>query len=387
MGTSVTPGVGALQLTGFAPQVVAPTGGRLQHRLVIPGVGSVFTPGDPDPLPDTDFYITSRRRTTHPWIADDGEGNPDISLDGQRINPVLGHAEDGEVAIRVIDVVAPIATVACDVNDVLVAEGNAHLDDGTAFTTGGWAITEVVGGLTAPGWFGLNGFGEVTVSGFVLFGSGSWDGYIQKTFDGTEGGGPAWTPGQRVAVHARVTWGLDTGPGNLFIETEGGIDPVDGETVHRVSFPNGSYSFWDIPPDLAPNVYDTGASAIADASGEVIVRLGGENYGGSCNLNATFSDLEFFSCEDVEVAVGENRYVTGWLADDDARQQLLGRKAYLEESLDGGVTWGHVAYAGHVKQITMERSLTYLFTLGDSGRGRRVSRAWSGLNPVEDFTP
>lgn len=362
----------------------------LQHRLVIPAPDSAFAPGDADPLEDTDFYITSKRRVDHPWIAQvgDGEdGRPDITGDGQRLDPATGRVVDGEYQIRVIDVPAPFEIVACDVDDVLVDEGHAHLDDGTAFTTGGWTITENVTGLTAPGWFGINGFGEVDVSGFILFGSGTWEGWIEKTFDGTEGGGDAWTPGQRVAVHARVSWGLDTGPGNLFLETEGGVDPEDGETVHRVSFPDGSYSFWTIPDGLAPNVYDTVASAIADGSGQVIVRIGGEGYGGSCNLNATFSDLEFVSCANVLDEVNGPRYVTGWLADSDARQQLLGRRAYLEESLDEGTTWTSVLYAGYVKRISLDQSLTYVFTLGDAGRGRRVARAWKALNPVEDFIP
>jgi hypothetical protein len=384
--TDITPATGALVVTGFAPSVHAPRGGRLQHRLVIPGVGSVFVPGDSDPLPDTDFYITSRRRTTHPWIADDGEGSPDIATDGQRIDPVLGHAQDGEVAIRVIDVAAPIAAIACGA-DVLVAEGNAGLD-GNAITSGDWVVTEVSGGPGESMQFGQT-VSYPNLNGFILFG-GFFDGYIEKAvpFNGTEGGGAAWTPGQRVGVHFRIIWTLDTGAGNIFAEVEGGLDPETGETTNRVSFPNGSYDFWDIPSDLGPNfVFDGYLSGVADASGELMVRLGGENYGGSCNVYAEFRDLEFVSCEEVVVSVEAERYVTGWLADSDARQQLLGRKAYLEESLDGGVTWGHVAYAGYVKQITMERSLTYLFTLGDSGRGRRVSRAWSNLNPVEDFTP
>lgn len=360
----------------------------LQHRLWIPAPGSTAGPLDADPLPSTDFWITSRRRVHHPWIAQTGDGPdavPDISFGGQELDPVTGHTIDGEIQIRVIDEPAPIATIACDLES-LIDEGNVHLSDGLAFSSGKWTITENVTGLTAPGWFGINGNGEVDVSGFILFGSGTWNGYIEATLDGTEGGGTHWTPGQRVAFRVRVGWGLDTGPGNLFLETEGGIDPEDGETIHRVSFPDGSYDFWTIDETLAPNIYDNVASAIADASGEVIVRIGGEGYGGSCNLNATISDLQAVSCENVEVPGDpDDLYVTGSLADSNARQQLLGRPFYLVESLDAGATWTRVLYAGFTKQATMERSKTYLFTGGDNGRGRRVSRAWAGLNPVEDF--
>src|SRR5688572_33110596 len=134
MGASVTPDTGALVLTGFAPT----TGSDrtyLVHRIVIPGVGSSFAPGDVDPLPDTDFYITSRRSIHHPWIAQAGEGleaGPDISVGGQKLELPLGKATDGEVQIRLIDVAAPLAAVACDINSVLLPEGLADRHrDGT----------------------------------------------------------------------------------------------------------------------------------------------------------------------------------------------------------------------------------------------------------------
>ena len=356
----------------------------LQHRLWIPAPGSTAGPLDVDPLPDSDFWITSKRRQNHPWIADDGSGRPDISFGGQELDPVSGHTTDGEVQIRVIDEPAPVTGIVCGIAS-LVDEGDAGLD-ANAFTTGGWSVTENVTGLTAPGWFSasING---ITAAGFVLFGSGTWNGYVEKTFDGTESGGPAWTPGQRVGVHCRVLWPLDTGPGNLYIETEGGLDPLTGDTVTRVSFLDGTYDFWTIDPDLNVVVFNGVISAVADASGELIFRWGGEGYGGSCNLHATLGDLQFVSCENVETPGDPDElYTTASLADENARQQQLGRPLYLVESLDGGQTYTRVVYAGFTKQITMERSKTFLFTGGDNGRGRRVSRAFSGLNPVENFT-
>src|SRR3990167_4662162 len=112
----------------------------LAYRLTIPGVGSVFAPGDLDPLPDTDFYITSKRCVHHPWIAqlgEDEEAGPDITADGQRIDPLTGSIEEGEIQIRVIDVPAPIITLQCDINTKLITEGTYGLD-ANAFTTGGW---------------------------------------------------------------------------------------------------------------------------------------------------------------------------------------------------------------------------------------------------------
>lgn len=365
--------------------------GTLQHLLVIANPGAL-TPYDPasTALPGEEHvFFTSRRRVDHPWIAQAGEGpnaRPDISIGGQRLELPLGRTVDGECQVRVIDEPAPIMGIVCGI-DVLIDEGHLNLNDGLAFSSGKWTIHESVSGLTAPGWFGINVSGEIDVSGFILFGSGTWTGYVEATLDGTEGGGPAWTPGQRVAVHFRVVWPLDTGPGNLFVETEGGLDPLTGDTVNRTSFPNGAFDFWTIDPALNVTVFNGVISAVTDASGELIIRWGGEGYGGSCNLNATLSDMQVVSCEEQLISIDSNAYMTANLADDDARQRLLGWPYYLKSSVDGGASWTEMVYAGYLKQATMERSKTFLLTGGDAGRGRRVSRAWAGLNPIEDFTP
>lgn len=362
----------------------------LQHRLVIPGTGSTFAPGDADPLSDDDFYITSKRRTDHPWIADDGEGRPDLQVDGQRLDVLTGAVEDGEVQIRVIDVASPV--VACDVNSILLAEGSpGDLGlDANAFTTGGW-VRETSESDTAWApytWWGANASGPL-LGGSALFfwvddpggppyQLGNWvrASWIKKTFNGTEQGGAAWTPGQKLGFRFRINWTLDTGGGNIFVEVNG----------TRVSGLTSSFDFWNMPVDSLNNQVDTVVWAAADGSGEVEVKMGGENYYPSCNVSCQFTDIEVVQCADV-AGPGDDLYVTGWLADDDARQQLLGRQAYLEESTDGGTAWSRVVYTGYVRQITLEASLSYVFTLGDAGRGRRVGPAWRNLNPVEDFTP
>ncbi len=405
MGTSVTPAVGQLQLTGLAP-VTDVARSYLVHRLVIPGVGSTFAPGDIDPLPDTDFYITSKRGIHHPWIAQASEGpeaGPDISVGGQKLDLPLGRSTDGEVQIRLIDVAAPIAAVACDINSILVAEGNADLDS-NAFTTGGWTGHSSVendpanvDGAWYPDMDILGGVPAV-VEGALFFWIdqppypgdpayprtiGPWvrEVWMERTFNGTEGGGAAWTPGQIVGFHARVNWSLNSGTPKAFIEVEGAGDPV------RVSGLAPGFDFWSIPVDPGNNQVDSVVYTTADALGEVTVRMGAEVLAPSFNIIVSFSDLEFVSCTSVVVASDEERYITGWLADSAARQQLLGRPAYLEESLDGGATWSRVLYRGYLKQITLDQSLTYLLTLGDAGRGRRVSKAWTDLNPVEEFAP
>jgi hypothetical protein len=306
-------------------------------------------------------------------------------MGGQRLELPLGRTVDGECQVRVIDEPAPIVAIACGAN-ILVQEGDAGLD-GNAISSGDWVVTEFITGTPNIG-FGENATNPF-VAGFILFNSGQYTGYMERTFDGTESGGPAWSPGDRVGVHYRVSWFLDTGPGNIFTEVVGGPDPLNGgSTTSRVSYPNGSFDFWTITPDLAPNVvFDGYQSGIADSNGELAIRLGAENYGGSCNVNCHFTDIEFVSCEPITVSIDSERYTTASLADDAARQRMLGRQYVLKASTDGGFTWDETLYVGYLRQITLDRALTFLMTGGDSGRGRRVGRAWRGLDPIEDFVP
>jgi hypothetical protein len=271
----------------------------------------------------------------------------------------------------------------------LIAEGEADVDlDATAISSGEWVIEQEGSDPGQPmgTWFGANAAGPY-LSGFALFGwgasPGSWvrSAWIKRAFDGTDGGGTPWTPGQIVGFRFRTNWTLDTGGGNIFIELRGAGDPV------RVSALTSSFDLWTIPEDPNNNQVDTVAYAIADASGEIEVRMGGENYFPSCNVFCGFEDLEAVACEEVVVSIDSERYTTASLADSAARQQQLGKPYYLKVSTDGGVTFDEMLYAGYTQQITMERSLTFLLTGGDSGRGRRVSRAWTELNPMDDFVP
>jgi hypothetical protein len=355
-------------------------GGTLHYLLVVANPAAL-TPYDPAStgLPGDEHYsITSQRRGWHPWIAQLGTGpdaGPDISVGGQQLAMPLGHAVDGECQVRVIDERGAVTGLTCGA-DILVDEGNLGLT--ASYTSNGWVLHETRTGDTSAIGFG-NTVNHPYLSGFIIFGSGTYSGYIEKLLDGTEDSGPHWTPGQIVGLHFRLVWSLDTGPGNIFAE-------VEGATTERASFPNTGTDFWNIDPSVSPAVVDGYLSVAADSNGEVKLRLGGENYGGSCNVYCEFRDVQIVSCELAVVSYDAERYTTSSLADDDARQRMLGRPYYLKASTDGGVTFDEMLYAGFLRDATMERSLTYLMTGGDSGRGRRIAKAWRGLNPLQDFT-
>jgi hypothetical protein len=352
-----------------------PNGGTLHYRLVGVPPGVSFTLGTADPLSDDLFYVTSKYNANHPWIESPPEG------DGQSVDWKTGRVEDGWYSVRVIDVPDTEAAITCGLPVLITDNNSAGLT--ADYIANGWTVN---GGSTGASTIAFgNTVNNPYLQGFILFGSGTYNGYIEKTFNGTEDGGPAWQAGQRVGVSFRISWTLDTGPGNIFAEIEGGTDPETGESVHRVSFPNGSYDFWTIPSELAPNyIHDGFLSGVADSNGELKIRLGGENYGGSCNVYCEFQDLQVVSCTESDVPSETSRYVTRWLADDFARQQMLGWQFYIEQSTDGGTTWPTVLYSGYLTNLTLDESLVYEFEIGDTRKVERNTAAWRNINPIDN---
>lgn len=341
--------------------------GLLQYRLVVVDPdGAPFTPGDTS-IGDDHFWITSRRRVDHPWIQAPPNG------EGQKIDLLTGKTSDGQYNVRVIDVPEPICT---DFSSVVLIEalGSDYL------TTGGWTI----GGFEPdPGWnqtikswwqptnplFGGSAlfFWLDTTSPPATLGPWVRESYIFKTYSGL-------TPGQSYGVKVTGSWSLDTGAGNIFIEING----------NRVVFPSGAYSFYDMDGALSANIIDSALTAQADASGEITISMGGTGYAPSCNVTCGFSSVEIRECTPPAPGIGSGpRYVTGWLADADARQQLLGRSAFLEQSLDDGTSWT-MLLAGYVTSLQMQDSLVYEFAIGDTRRVERTRAAWRDVAPTTE---
>lgn len=364
------------------------------HLLLVIANPDALTPYDTEStdIPSDEHHYWTSKPRDHCWIAQQGEGpnaRPDVSIGGQRLELPLGRSIDGECQVRVIDEPAPITAVACDVDSVLIPEDDpgVHLDS-TAISSGFWPLlpSDDHPVTSAPSTHWSANANGLVLGTFGLFGwtdPGSWvrSTFREATMDGTEAGGPAWTPGQIVGLRARVNWILDTGGGNVALELQGEGEPI------RVSAPNSAFDLWAIPEDPLNQQVDSVVYVVTDSNGEIKVRLGAENMFPSFNLVVGFTAIEIVECEEIVVSVDEAPYTTASLADDAARQRQLGRPYYLKASTDGGATFDEMVYTGFTRQITMERSKTFLLTGGDAGRGRRVSRAWSNLDPMEDFVP
>jgi hypothetical protein len=79
----------------------------------------------------------------------------------------------------------------------------------------------------------------------------------------------------------------------------------------------------------------------------------------------------------------EGRIVTSALADADARQQLLSKLAFVEESEDEGDSWD-VLVCGYVNRVALADALLWEFTVGESRRVEQSKKVFDRISdPVE----
>jgi hypothetical protein len=403
--------------------------GTLHYLLVIvnPDALTPYDPTSTDLPSEEHYYITSRRRVDHPWIAQQGDGpnaRPDISIGGQRLELPLGRTIDGECQVRVIDEPEPI--ISCDWSIDLLDGDNAFDTpaDWTEETSLGVYVAYrpdfpydpdtpsapgVPYNLTPPPgnpprlWgsdpgdykVGPNGSTSIVAGShmnaatFVLF---DWNDDLQGHSPyGNSGVRDVWrtrtmaglTPGTQVGITVKVSVILNSNGGwRVFMRAIGTTTEEWSGHLSDVTIWNQTGGFY------VPTIPGDFLGTVVPPSGEVTFQLGVENMFASGNINVSFNQVEIAQCVPVESPGPITElYTTGSLADDNARQKQLGRPYYLKASTDGGTTFDEMIYAGFTRQITMERSKTFLLTGGDAGRGRRVSRAWRDLNPVEDFVP
>ncbi len=82
---------------------------------------------------------------------------------------------------------------------------------------------------------------------------------------------------------------------------------------------------------------------------------------------------------DVETTPG-TRVVTSKLADDEGRQQLMSRRAFIEETENDGGLWT-VLVAGYVNGIRLVTALRYDFAIGESQRVEQTVKVFERIEP------
>ena len=76
--------------------------------------------------------------------------------------------------------------------------------------------------------------------------------------------------------------------------------------------------------------------------------------------------------------------ITSQLGDADGRSQLISRRAYLEQSFDGGSTWPSQLCAGYVNRVRLISAATYEITVGETRRLEQTVPLFQTIMPGLD---
>ncbi len=325
------------------------------------------------PKDDGDLFVATSLRATDP--ATPGWYNyirqPPVG-DGLQIDPLTGQVTVGAYTVEVIDEFASVA---------MTADGSA-----------------IPPPPPAPG--------QLVIGNLML--AGTWETKLEFASDAGGGCPPTgsdscliWQPDQGYAE----LWGRYNGPiggGNGYYYRRGVMTTLDGIQ------PNRSYTLrallkavttfeakgvalgTSIPPLQAADVSESlvwqwvDFAGSSDGAGNLVVNLGHFDLevGYAVILRCWALLLYDNTLPPSEgqgggspggVSTGRGRLVTSYLADLDAKQRLLGLKAYLEESTDSGATWSPI-FAAYVGGVRFPDALTAQITLTDTRRTDLVTR-------------
>jgi hypothetical protein len=147
---------------------------------------------------------------------------------------------------------------------------------------GGWAInasgTVGFSGSVLFGWLDNPGGGGTGIGGFQ-YGPYVRTFYYEKTVTGL-------TPGDTVTFVVDISWTLDTGGGNLFLE-------IEGETLVNYPIVDTASVWVDIATMLNDVRYNM--ATVVPLSGEVTIRMGGVGYYPSANVLVTYQNPAVYS--------------------------------------------------------------------------------------------
>jgi hypothetical protein len=293
---------------------------------------------------DADLFVVTSLRTSdvlnriYNYIAAPPTG------DGLQIDPLTGQVTVGAYTIDVIDQCADILQPADEGGFPAAPPAPGNLVIGDMLLGGSYSLVRDVGQTiispTYPpvspesyaAWPGPNGFEVWGAFAGSIGGGGAY--FFQRASFGP----PAFALLPSTSYVARVLGYTTFGGGGIgsygFRMTPGGATAQPHGT-----YGTGPFVWSDIP-------------VVSDGAGSVTIDVGALDMEISNADIVIVSKIMLFDTTGTPPGGGEpggpgtsgeqtghNRLVTSYLADLTARQQLLGLKAYLEESTDGGVTW------------------------------------------------
>lgn len=317
---------------------------------------SAVTPFDlADPTGnDEHFWVTSSRDPDlHNYIT----APPDDY--GDTLDLLTSKVTDGACRVAVSDVYqgGGIVGTPPSISDTLTGD----------ITQSGWVAQSSagLGGSSATGSIGPDGDISQNLACNLLGGVGPVYAQMYKTFFAADGVAPNTTYAVRVICRAKPRTSPDRlTPGNgakprLQVWTESG--PTEAYGIEYDASGADPYEPWGV----------LSVTVTTGSIGYLGIGWGWYSLTGAW----LFTGFEFDSVTITEVqspGLPAGRYVTLWLADTSARQQMLGRAAYVLESIDGGATWTILRH-GYVTDIELPVAQTYLITVGGARRRERTT--------------
>jgi hypothetical protein len=284
------------------------------------------------------FTITSIRDGENPYIAEPPDG------DGESLDPLTGKVEVGSYTIRVIDAVG---TVLFDSEDAPTLDEPMDWANQAAAEADGWTVNDVIfdnGEDLGPHATGVTIFGEPGA-------------HLSKTLTGL-------TPGDEYRASLWVVSSVQAEWRYLGLELESG-----GEERRDVL--HGHFGAQGEVQLVTPLITIAG-------DGELTVRLE-TNWDGS-TFRAAGLLVTRVQTQSTSVA---SRIITGHLADSEGRQQLLSKRAFIEEREDGGA-WTAIT-AGYVTDLSLVDALQYEFSVGSTQRIEQTKRVFDRVPHPELF--
>jgi len=291
------------------------------------------------------FTITSIRGGDNPYIAEPPEG------DGESLDPLTGKVEVGSYTIRVIDAVGSVSY-----ETVVATDGMEYAD--LAALNAAWPETDTMGaestwtlstsvidsGATSA---------QLALVGTLAEGENC---YRTRTFTGL-----AADTLHRVRMRVWLNLEMQGSSGIAF-----GVEVVGGTAGYIEE--HGPINAWR-------TVEATGTT---NGSGELTVRFGAfDSVAAPADRLARFDTLEIIQGVDAQ-----DRIITGFLADATGRQQLLSKRAFIEEREDEG-SWTTLT-AGYITDLALDDALTWTFSIGSTQRIEQSRRVFDRCpNPAE----